>query len=372
MSDSRELAHAGEQGGAVAIAQSEGERRFAQTIQMVREAMLNPDVDANKAKVMAELMTSLEDRSIAAEFNRDLNAAIMEMPVITKAGIITIPAREGKPERTQGRFARFEDIDRVVRPILNRHNLAIRFDIEESNKGISVRPILTHRNGHTERGGAMHAPIDTSGAKNNVQGAGSTVSYLKRYTMCSTLNIITEGSDDDGSLGRFSIDMPHERQVTVLEQAEEAAELGRYQDWFNGQGVKDRAWLVSGGHHARLGGEQTLLGDARDTSRGNQPAQDRGSGGGSDQQQGGQPARQRRTPEQMVEAYEGRVRDTKSLDDLRDLQSEESTVKWMTGLRDKHPQLAERVTRANTQRFRELSPPADDSGEADGLFGGEA
>lgn len=263
MSESKELAQRQSGGGQLVEAAASGDRH-AQTLLMVREAMLNPDVDAEKAKVMAELMTSLEDRAMAAEFNRDFNAALFEMPVITKGGIIKIPANQAKgtPERTQGRFARFEDIDRVVRPILQRHNLAIRFEVgSEPSSAVTVRPILSHANGHTERGEAMKLPRDESGAKNAVQGTGSAVSYGKRYAMCAALNIITEGSDDDGSLGKFAIDMPHERQVAVLEMAEEAAEAGveAYRTWFDGQGVKDRSWLVSEGHHERLGGVTPVI-----------------------------------------------------------------------------------------------------------------
>ena len=257
MSDSTEIATRPE-GGAMIEAQSESAMRFQQTLAMIREAMFNPDVDAAKAKVMADLMNGQEDRLLLTEFNRDLNAAIMDMPVITKAGIITIPAKDGKPERTQGRFARFEDIDRVVRPILDRHRLSIRFDIGEVGGKVSVRPIIGHRNGQTWIGEAMTAPLDTSGAKNNVQGAGSTVSYLKRYTMCAALNIVTEGTDDDGSLGKFAIGMTHEREVTVLEEAEEAHANGRYMDWFKEQSHKDRGWMVSSGHHSRLGGAPAL------------------------------------------------------------------------------------------------------------------
>jgi hypothetical protein len=260
-----QVAHRPE-GGQLAEAAASGDRH-AQTLLMVREAMLNPDVDAEKAKVMAELMASLEDRAMASEFNRDLNAALSEMPVITKAGIITIPAKDGRPARTQGRFARFEDIDRVVRPILQRHNLTIRFEIgSEPNSAVSVRPILSHANGHTERGEAMKLPRDESGAKNAVQGTGSAASYGKRYAMCAALNIITEGTDDDGSLGKFAIDMPHEREVAVLEGAEAAQAEGWYQDWFAKQSTKDRSWLVSSGNHLRLGGELPALPSTENSS----------------------------------------------------------------------------------------------------------
>ena len=218
-------------------------------------ASQNPEIDAGKIETMARLGIDLQDREIQAQFNQDLNAALFEMPIITRGGIITIPAKGDQPARSQGRYAKFEDIDRVVRPILQRNNLAIRFDVSEKDQQITVQPILSHKNGHTERGGAMRLPLDTSGAKNNVQGAGSAVSYGKRYTMCAMLNIITEGTDDDGSLGRGVVTMPYERSNAVLEDAEREASAGTYNEWYRAQGVKDRGWLVAEGHHARLGGD---------------------------------------------------------------------------------------------------------------------
>jgi hypothetical protein len=292
-----ELAHRAE-GGVAAGAGGEAAERFRQTLGMVREAMLNPDVDADKARVMAELMTGLEDRSLRSEFNRSLNAALQAMPTITRAGIIVIPANrdKGTPERTQGRFARFEDINRVVRPILQEHGLSIRFDIGEANGKTSVRPIIGHLNGETWVGEAMTAPLDTSGAKNNVQAGGSTVSYLKRYTMCAALNIITEGTDDDGSLGKFEIGMPHERTVAVLEEAEAAAGAGTYAEWFPAQSPKDRAWMVESGHHARLGGGLLLPG--ADPDRGEPRAAPPAGDGG----------REERRPEGAEQTAEGWTR----------------------------------------------------------------
>jgi hypothetical protein len=255
MTDNTDLTHYEEpQAQPPAVFQSESGSIIAMLITAARD----PALDADKMRTMKDLATELQVSERQARFNSDFNGALMDMPVITKAGIITIPAKDGKPERTQGRFARFEDIDRVVRPILRRWNLAIRFEVGELNQAVSVRPILSHSNGHTERGEAMRVPLDTSGAKNNTQGAGSAVTYGKRYTMCAFLNIVTEGTDDDGSLGKFEIGMPHEREVTVLEQAEEAHTAGTYPAYFASQSTKDRTWLITSGHHARLGGAPAL------------------------------------------------------------------------------------------------------------------
>lgn len=225
-------------------------------------AAKDPTVDATKMETLARLVNTQQDREREIEFNRDLNAAIMEMPVITKDGRIVIK-KQGEPEREQGRFARLEDIDRVCRPIARRHNLAYSWDVGDSGSGPVVAIILTHANGHQVTSSGMKMPLDTSGGKNNVQGAGSAVTYGKRYTLCARFNIQTEGADDDGNLGRGElVSLPHERAETVLAEAEEAHEAGTYPAFFGRQSPKDRGWLISNGHHVRFGGQLAIATDS--------------------------------------------------------------------------------------------------------------
>lgn len=227
----------------------------------ILEAATNPEIDATKVATMAELAVRLQDRERETEFNRAKNAAIQAMPVITKEGIIKIPANhnKGTQERTQGRFARFEDIYRVVRPILQENNLALGFDVaERPSGGVTVRPILSHANGYTERGEAMPLPADTSGSKNAAQAVGSSVQYGKRYTMCAMLNIVTEGVDDDGRGGQATVVLPFEREQLVLEEATAAHKAGRYLDWYSNATPKERAWLIQSGKHVEFGGQAAL------------------------------------------------------------------------------------------------------------------
>jgi hypothetical protein len=246
MSDSRELAHAPQ--GSVP---SESQK----TLAMILEAARDPSVDAAKTESMVNLALKLQDRERESEFNRSKNAALKEMPVISKDGRIVINNKDGTFNRVQGHFAKWENLDRVVRPILAKHNLALSFEVDErSSGGILVRPILSHTNGFTERGGAMPIPADISGGKNAAQAIGSATSYGKRYTACAMLNIITEGVDDDGNMGA-TVSLPYERQAVVEKDARAAAEAGTYQDWFDKQPPRDRAWLIGSSLHAEFGGK---------------------------------------------------------------------------------------------------------------------
>lgn len=253
MPDERAVAHYDPQAAAPAPA-----RESPNFLAAILAAAKDPAVDAAKVETLANLAVKLQDRERETEFNRDLNAAIMEMPVITKDGRIVI-RKAGEPDREQGRFARLEDIDRVVRPIAMRHNLAYSWDVGDSGSGPVVSIILTHANGYVERSSGMKMPLDTSGGKNNVQGAGSAVTYGKRYTLCARFNIQTEGADDDGTLGRGeAVRLTHERAETVLREAAESHEAGTYQDFFSRQSPKDRAFLISSGKHAEYGGQPAL------------------------------------------------------------------------------------------------------------------
>jgi hypothetical protein len=201
----------------------------------ILDAAKDATVDATKVETMANLAVKLQDREREMEFNRSLVAAQLEMPVISKDGEIIINDKQGNFVRKQGKFARYEDIDRVIRPILARHGLALRFEIgNAAESAVTVRPILTHANGYTERGEAMKLPADTSGSKNSTQAVGSATQYGKRYAACAMLNIVTEGVDDDGR-GGVLVSLPFEREQLVLEEAKAAHEAGTYLHWFGQQ-----------------------------------------------------------------------------------------------------------------------------------------
>lgn len=345
MSESKELAR---HEPAPPPAMSVAEERFVQSITMIREAMLNPNVDADKAKTMGELMMSLEDRSMKAEFNRDINAAIMEMPVITKDGRIII-TKDGV-SREQGRFAKIEDIDRVVRPIAARHNIAYSWDVGNDGGSPVVSVILTHANGFERVSSGMKLPVDSSGGKNNVQGAGSAVTYGKRYTLCAAFNIQTEGADDDGNGGRGRhVELTYERGQTVLSEAEAAAAEGRYREFFARQSPKDRAWLITSGHDSRLGGDNALPAPKatppppspppppppQDSIR-VEPAGDRG----------------KRSPEQMTADYIAAMEATKTRAALSALQ--DKSAKFLEGVQEKHDALHQKIADATQRHYAKL------------------
>jgi hypothetical protein len=213
---------------------------YSRMLMDVIRLSMSPEVDGAKTTALAELAMKMQDREAERRFRMAKHKAIMEMPRISKTGAII-----GRNGQTMSRYARFEDMDRAVRPILARHNLVITFNVNHQGQMVTVQPILSYSDGemtYTEYGGEMALAIDTTGAKNATQGAGSAASYGKRHSMKAMLNIIEDGEDDDGGA---TITLDRET-VALIEAAREAARGGtaKYEAFFKGLTPQQKGFLV--------------------------------------------------------------------------------------------------------------------------------
>jgi len=243
MTDTTDIAHAPEQGRAIAPA-----RDSNSMLAMIANAASDPTVDAGKMVTMANLAMQLQDRERQAQFSAAKVAAISEMPRVFKAG-----------KSDKHKYAKFEDMHARVMPILARHELTLNFTIGQQGNLITVEAVLEHTNGVQLRGGPMSMPSDTGPGRNPVQAVASTISYGKRATMKAILNIIETDrpDDDDGNAGGGTGAAPMEPYKRELIQAgERAAKEGPtfYLDWFKGLDTAQKGWLVFEGHHDRLKG----------------------------------------------------------------------------------------------------------------------
>jgi hypothetical protein len=177
----------------------------SQTLAMIMQAAQNPRISVDKL----ERLLAVQKDIMALEARRLYDVAMMEMqpklPTIEKNGMITIRDKVN-PDRIiqQTPFAKWEDIHKVITPILHDHGfiLGFRSKVETVQEARLNKIILTlaHRAGHREES-ELILPVDASGSKNNVQGVGSSLSYAKRYTTTNMLNLRFAGEDDDGQAG---------------------------------------------------------------------------------------------------------------------------------------------------------------------------
>lgn len=165
-------------------------------VQMVERAAANPAVDIGKLERLLDMKERIEARQARLAYNAALSAMQSELPVIEKNGRIVIEKNNTVVQSTP--YALFDDINKVILPILKQHGFTLSFRSNVAADGKQmVTGILAHEAGHQEET-TVTLMIDSSGSKNSVQAVGSSLSYGKRYATGLLLNLTFKGEDDDG------------------------------------------------------------------------------------------------------------------------------------------------------------------------------
>lgn len=193
---------------------------------VISRAATDPTCDIDKLERLMAMHERMQARDAEAEFNAAMAAMQSDIPSIAERGAIVVNGQK------RSDYATFEDINDVIKPIMQTHGFAITFKVENTPGGLTVTGILMHRAGHREST-TMLLPLDTSGSKNAVQAVGSSTSYGKRYVMSALLNLTTRGEDDDGHAAVPTAN------VTTVQAAGINALLERCtpktRDWFTGE-----------------------------------------------------------------------------------------------------------------------------------------
>lgn len=114
------------------------------------------------------------------------------------AALVAVQVEIENPHKTsenphyRSKYADLTEIINTVRPVLSSHGIAIVQSPGMQNGMASVETILLHISGEWIRGCAS-SPI----SKNDPQGVGSAITYLRRYSLAALLGLGQE--DDDGN-----------------------------------------------------------------------------------------------------------------------------------------------------------------------------
>lgn len=329
----------------------------ATMLAMVERLALDDRVDAGKLETVMRVANEQQDRELVRQFRQDKNAAVREMPLIRKDGRIVIPGKNGDPDRVQGHFEKWSDVQAAVTPVLERHNLVLTHRIDHADNQTIVIAVLTHDNAHEEESGPMRLPLDTSGGKNNVQGAGSSQTYGMRYTtraICG-LKLVGGQGDDDGHLIALRDEPLNDQQQKRLIEAEAASANGpeAYEEWFGSIPPADRAWMVQTGRHAEFGGQKALPGAQARSAASGGDARTNDEKPSQQAQNGNKRKKPSMTKEQWVEKYEADCAAAQTLDELALLQDGAKNAR--DRLKAEDPTLHQRTVTAGSEAFDRLS-----------------
>lgn len=182
-------------------------------IAMIERAATNPAVDIDKMERLFKMHGDVIARNAKTAYAAALSAMQPELPVIERRGTIGLSKSGNNPM-----YARWEDINDAIRPVLAKHGFAITFRVGQAESRINVTGVLSHREGHTEET-TMSLPIDAGAGRNAVQAVGSSTSYGKRYTAAALLNLTSRGEDDDAkaAVGGFITEEQVGELVALIE-----------------------------------------------------------------------------------------------------------------------------------------------------------
>jgi hypothetical protein len=120
-------------------------------------------------------------------------------------------------QTTSYHYAPLPDIDRQIKPLMKKHGFTKRWEYKSNGSKIKVTCILTHTGGHSEQT-EMEGDADMSGSKNAIQGQGSAITFMKRYTLEGALGLTTADQDIDGRLPEVDVDKLHKNYMELFEK----------------------------------------------------------------------------------------------------------------------------------------------------------
>lgn len=164
----------------------------------ITRAAADPNVDIEKMERLWAMKERMDARAAEVAYADAFAAMQLELPAIEERGKAKV---NGAVRYT---FAKWEDINTQIKPVLAKHGFALSFRTDFKS-GISITGVLQHRLGHREET-SMTLPSDNSGSKNDVQAVASAVSYGKRYTAGALLNLTSHDEDDDAYAAGGGVD----------------------------------------------------------------------------------------------------------------------------------------------------------------------
>lgn len=159
----------------------------AAILSVIERAASDPSVDVEKMERLLKMQREIMAESAKAEF---VNA------LANLQG--TCPQIKRKSKGGHGNYAKYEDMMKIVRPLMMENGFTETFDTSTAERLVKVVCTLFHRAGHSTIS-TFEAPIDKSGSKNDIQAVASTISYGKRYSLGQALGLVFTDEDDDGA-----------------------------------------------------------------------------------------------------------------------------------------------------------------------------
>jgi hypothetical protein len=191
-------------------------------INVIAKAAADPNVDVAKL----EKLLNMQERVMDKQAENDYNIAMANLQP-------KIPQIDRTRKADKSKYAPYEEIDRVLRPLYTEAGFSISFNSRIEGDKMLYTASLAHKGGHSKTADIV-LPADTSGSKNALQAMGSTTSYAKRYLLSMLFNVVTTEEDNDGNLP-----LPNEEAVEIdLLITETKTDKAKFLKWLGADSVQ--------------------------------------------------------------------------------------------------------------------------------------
>ncbi|WP_394606826.1 ERF family protein [Geobacillus thermoleovorans] len=102
------------------------------------------------------------------------------------------PKKSAVNPHFQSKYSPLEEIVTTIKPYLAKHGLSFFQSTTTEGDYICVTTLLLHTSGEYIESDPLKLPM----GKVTAQGAGSAVTYARRYSLCAALGIAAEDDDD--------------------------------------------------------------------------------------------------------------------------------------------------------------------------------
>ena len=166
----------------------------------------NADID--KLEKLMELQMRWETNQARKAYHEAMTSFKANPPEIEKEKKVSYG-------NTKYSYASLANVTAKINQELSKYGLSASWQTSQSDKGVTVTCRITHILGHSEET-SLTAGQDKSGAKNDIQALGSTISYLERYTLLALTGCAASDMDDDGQAATFITDAQKSQLVDMM------------------------------------------------------------------------------------------------------------------------------------------------------------
>jgi hypothetical protein len=181
-------------------------------------------MDPGQLEKLIDLQERVQRNQAEQKFAEALAGFQQECPMVFKRR--QVKNRDGTPRYV---YASYDDIKSVTRPIESKWGISTSFDIKQGDGALigtcRVR-VGTHYEDHSF---VVEIPKAGQGM-NEPQTYGNTMSYLKRYLYCASLDIVVTDEDNDAT---DLMDLVNEVEALELQELiqEKHVEFKRFMEW---------------------------------------------------------------------------------------------------------------------------------------------